>query len=73
MTPEMLKLLTESGNVIHTNNKHLDNLVQYLDENLCTLRHGLNEDNFQLILDIIIEQIVTLTFNLINTSLEVSG
>lgn len=73
MSPEIRKFLIEGGEVINTNNTHLDNLMQYLDENLCTLSSELNEENFQRILDIIVEQIATIMFNLINTNLDVSN
>lgn len=72
MSPEISKFLIEGGEVINTNNTHLDNLMQYLDENLCTLSNELNEENFQRILDIIVEQIATIMFNLIKTNLDVS-
>lgn len=73
MSPEMSKFLIEGGEVINTNNNHLDNLMQYLDENLCTLSNELNEENFQRILDIIIDQIASIMFNLIQNNLEVSA
>lgn len=73
MSPEISKFLIEGGEVIHTNSKHLDDLMQYLDENLCTLSTELNEENFQLILDIILEQISNLMFHLIYTNVDVSG
>lgn len=72
MSPEMDKFLIEGGEVINTNNKNLDNLIQYLDENLCTLNSELNEENFQRILDIIVEQLAVLMYNLIQKNLEVS-
>lgn len=71
MSPEMSKFLIEGGEVINTNNTHLENLMQYLDENLCTLNDELNEENFQRILDIMVDQIATIMFNLIQNNLEV--
>lgn len=73
MSPEISKFLIEGGEVLNTNNKHLDNLMQYLDDNLCTLSNELNEENFQRILDIIVDQIATIMFNLIQNNIEVSG
>lgn len=73
MSPEISKFLIEGGEVINTNTNHLDNLMQYLDENLCTLSNELNEENFQRILDIIIDQIASIMFSLIQNNLEVSG
>lgn len=73
MSPEMSKFLMEGGEVINTNSNNLDNLMQYLDENLCTLSSELNEENFQRILDIIIDQIANMMFTLIQNNLEVSG
>lgn len=72
MSPEMSKFLIEGAEVINTNKDHLDSLMLYLDENLCTLSKELNEENFQLILNIIVEQIATITFNLIQCNIEVS-
>lgn len=72
MSPEMSKFLMEGAEVINTNNKHLDNLMQYLDESLCTLSHELNEENFQRILDVIVDQIANIMYNLIRSNLEVS-
>lgn len=63
----------EGAEVINTNNNHLDNLMFYLDENLCTLSKELNEENFQRILDIIVDQIATIMFNIIQHNLEVSN
>lgn len=71
MSPEMSKFLIEGAEVINTNKDHLDSLMLYLDENLCTLSKELNEENFQLILNIIVEQIATITFNLIQCNIEV--
>lgn len=73
MSPEMSKFLIEGGEVINTNNTHLENLMQYLDENLCTLNDELNEENFQRILDIMVDQIATIMFNLIQNNLEVNN
>lgn len=74
MTPEINKFLSQVGEtVVNSKNIRLENVMQYLDESLCTLSNELNEEHFKLILDIIIEQIVTLTFNLIHTNLEVRG
>ncbi|VVC40707.1 Hypothetical protein CINCED_3A013301 [Cinara cedri] len=70
MSPEMNKFLIEGGEVINTNNTHLDNLMQYLDENLCTLSSELNEENFQRILNIIVDQIANIMFALIKNNLE---
>lgn len=72
MAPEMNKFLIEGGEVINTNNNNLDNLIQYLDESLCTLNSELNEENFQRILDIIVEKLAVLMHNLIQMNLEVS-
>lgn len=71
MSPEISKFLIEGAEVINTNNNHLDNLMLYLDENLCTLSKELNEENFQRILDIIVDQIATIMYNLIQNNLEV--
>lgn len=68
----MSKFLIEGAEVINTNKDHLDSLMLYLDENLCTLSKELNEENFQLILNIIVEQIATITFNLIQCNIEVN-
>lgn len=73
MSPEMSKFLMEGAEVINTNNKHLDNLMLYLDESLCTLSNELNEENFQRILDIIVDQIANIMYNLIQSNLEVSS
>lgn len=73
MSPEISKFLIEGGEVLNTNNKHLDNLMQYLDDNLCTLSNELNEENFQRILDIIVDQVANVMFNLIQSNLEVSS
>ncbi|XP_026805055.1 protein unc-13 homolog 4B isoform X2 [Rhopalosiphum maidis] len=70
MSPEISKFLMEGAEVINTNNTHLDNLMLYLDENLCTLSKELNEENFQRILDIIVDQIATIMYNLIQNNLE---
>ncbi|XP_050433740.1 protein unc-13 homolog 4B [Adelges cooleyi] len=70
MAPEMNKFLTEGGETINTHNNHLDNLIQYLDENLCTLSNELNEENFQRILDIIVEQLANIMHKLIQNSLD---
>lgn len=72
MSPEMSKFLIEGAEVINTNNKHLDNLMLYLDESLCTLSNELNEENFQRILDIIVDQIANIMYHLIQSNLEVS-
>lgn len=72
MSPEISKFLIEGGEVLNTNNKHLDNLMQYLDDNLCTLSNELNEENFQRILDIIVDQVANVMYNLIQSNLEVS-
>lgn len=72
MTPEINYFLSQVGEtVVNSKNVRLDNLKQYLDESLCTLSNELDKEHFKLILDLIIEQIVTLTFNLIHTNLEV--
>lgn len=73
MSPEISKFLIEGGEVLNTNSKHLDNLMQYLDDNLCTLSNELNEENFQRILDIIVDQVANVMFNLIQSNLEVSS
>lgn len=72
MTPDITQFLTEGGEVLNENNKHVDNLIQYLDESLCTLINELDEKNFHLILEILTEQIFAITFNVIGTNLEVS-
>ncbi|XP_025408650.1 protein unc-13 homolog 4B isoform X2 [Sipha flava] len=69
MSPEMSKFLIE-GAEVNTNNKHLDNLMLYLDESLCTLSNELNEENFQRILDIIVDQIANIMYHLIQCNLE---
>lgn len=73
MSPEISKFLIEGGEVLNTNNKHLDNLMQYLDDNLCTLSNELNEENFPRILAIIVDQVANVMFNLIQSNLEVSS
>ncbi|XP_050543331.1 protein unc-13 homolog 4B isoform X2 [Daktulosphaira vitifoliae] len=70
MSPEMSKFLIEGSETINTNNNHLDNLMQYLDESLCTLSNELNEENFQRILDIIVEQLASIMNGLIQKSVE---
>ncbi|XP_025200200.1 protein unc-13 homolog 4B-like isoform X2 [Melanaphis sacchari] len=70
MSPEISKFLIEGAEVFNTNNNHLDNLMLYLDENLCTLSKELNKENFQRILDIIVDQIATIMYNLIQNILE---
>jgi len=72
MSPEISKFLIEGGEAINSNNKHLENLMQYLEDNLCMLSKELNEENFQRILDIIVDQIATIMYNLIQSNLEVS-
>jgi len=73
MSPEISKFLMEGAEVINTDNSHLDNLMLYLDENLCTLSTELNEENFQRTLEIIVDQIATIMYNLIQNNLEVSN
>lgn len=72
MAPGITTFLIEGGEVLQTNNEHLENVIQYLDENLCTLNSELNEEHFQLILEILVEQIFAITFNVIDKYLEVS-
>lgn len=74
MSPEIEAFLIEGGKVLNTNHnkKHVDKLIQYLDENLCMLSDKLNDENFQMILGIIIENLAALMHKIIQQNLEVS-
>lgn len=71
MTPCISTFLNEGTEVTQKNNKYLDNLLHYLDENLSILSEELSEKNFEHIFDIIIESIGNLMFNVVNTNLKV--
>lgn len=74
MTPEIDNFLSQDGEtVINSKNIRLENLKQCLDEILCTLCNELNKEHFKLVLDLLVEQLVTLTFNHVHTNLEVRG
>lgn len=53
------------------NDVNLQGLIQYLSENISTLHEELNVENFQFILDIIIEQLVILANKLIKNHAKV--
>lgn len=71
MTPCIRAFLNEGGEVTQKDNKYLDNLMRYLEPNLCILCDELNEKNFEHIFEIIIETIGNLIFNVVNTNMKV--
>jgi len=73
MSPEISKFLIECAEVNNTNNSYMDNLISYLGENLGTLDKELNEENIQRTLEIIVDQIATIIYNLMQNNLEVSN
>lgn len=52
MSPKIEAFLIVGGKGLNTNHnkKHVDKLIQYLDEDLCILNNKLNDENFQIIL-----------------------
>lgn len=72
MAPDITKFLIDGVEVPQIDNEHLENLIQYLDESLCTLNDELDEEHFQLILEILFERIFVITFNVVDINLEVS-
>lgn len=72
MTPQITIFLTDGVEVLQTDKKHWENLIPYLDESLCTLNNELNEEHFRLILEILVERIFAITFEVIDKNVEVS-
>jgi NADPH-dependent curcumin reductase CurA len=69
--PRSFRYLMEGAELIDTTSNAMDRLLQYLDNNLLTLRNNLNEDNFKRILLVIWEIISQTLLELINANLEV--
>lgn len=72
MTPDITKFLTDGVEALQTDKKHWENLIPHLDDSLCTLNNELNEEHFRLILEILVERMFTITFDVIDKNVEVS-
>jgi BAI1-associated protein 3 len=70
MNPPMKRFLTEGAELLHTDSNSMDRLMMYLENSLSTLHLELNEDNFDRILDAIWQQLASILYHLVNTSLE---
>lgn len=70
MAPPMRRFLTEGAELLNTDSNSMDRLMMYLETSLSTLHLELNEDNFDKILDAIWQQLSTILFHLVNSSLE---
>lgn len=73
MTPDITKFLTDGVEVPRTDKTHWENLIPLLDESLCTLNNELNDEHFQLILEILVERIFAITFDVVDKNIEVSA
>lgn len=72
MSPSIYKFLVEGAELLHQESNSVERLMQYLDENLITLKNQLNEDNFEGFLNIIWDSVAGLLSELLESSLEVS-
>lgn len=71
MEPSLTKFLQEGAELLHQQCNILDRLMQYLDENLTTLNSKLNSDNFNRIMEIILEKLATILWILVQNGIEV--
>lgn len=72
MMPSITRFLVEGAELLHQDCSSMDRVMRYLEDNLDTLYHHLNNENFSRTLDIVWEQLGEVLYELIQANLEVN-
>ncbi|XP_061378434.1 protein unc-13 homolog 4B isoform X2 [Danaus plexippus] len=70
MMPSITRFLVEGAELLHQDCSSMDRVMRYLEDNLDTLYHHLNNENFSRTLDIVWEQLGEVLYELIQANLE---
>ena len=73
MAPVIQKFLIEGSSLVSYAGRDKENLIQYLDENMITLKENLNDANFEKILSVIWESSAQSLSDTIHLSIEVGA
>lgn len=70
MSPAMRRFLVEGAELFETDSNAMDRLMMYMEDSLKTLHMDLNEDNFTRMLDCIWDELASILYDLVHSSLE---
>lgn len=71
MSPSITKFLTEGAEEADQKNHHVDQLVQYLDENLTTMSSHLSQENFEQVLTSTFDKVSHILFKVVQNGIKV--